>query len=69
MRHVSELLTVIPEAFRIAMSGRPGPVLVDIPKDVQTALIDVENLPEPAVRAGLPAIDLAAVQGRSADDR
>ena len=69
VRHVSELLTVIPEAFRIAMSGRPGPVLVDIPKDVQTALIDVENLPEPAVRAGLPAIDLAAVQSRSADDR
>lgn len=62
VRHVSELLTVIPEAFRIAMSGRPGPVLVDIPKDVQTALIDVEKLPEPAVRAGLPAIDLAAVQ-------
>ena len=39
------------------MSGRPGPVLVDIPKDVQTALIDVENLPSPPVRAGLPAID------------
>lgn len=44
---VEELLRVIPEAFRIASSGRPGPVLVDIPKDVQTARISVERLPEP----------------------
>ena len=29
-----ELLEVIPQAFRLAASGRPGPVLVDIPKDV-----------------------------------
>ncbi|HHY82214.1 MAG TPA: biosynthetic-type acetolactate synthase large subunit [Clostridiales bacterium] len=31
---------IIREAFDIAASGRPGPVLVDIPKDVQTAWID-----------------------------
>ena len=31
-----ELLTVIPEAFKIAMNGRPGPVLIDVPRDVQT---------------------------------
>lgn len=61
VRHVSELLTVIPEAFRIAMSGRPGPVLVDIPKDVQTALIDVEDLPTPATLARGGDIDIAAV--------
>ena len=29
-----ELLTVIPQAFAIAASGRPGPVLIDIPRDV-----------------------------------
>ena len=42
-----ELLTVIPQAFRIAASGRPGPVLVDIPKDVQSRAIEVDAWPEP----------------------
>lgn len=35
---VSQLATVIHKAFKIAMSGRPGPVLIDLPKDVQFAL-------------------------------
>ncbi|MBP5332184.1 MAG: biosynthetic-type acetolactate synthase large subunit, partial [Lachnospiraceae bacterium] len=34
---VGELADTISEAFQIAKSGRPGPVLIDIPKDVQTA--------------------------------
>jgi acetolactate synthase-1/2/3 large subunit len=34
VRDVSELAIVIKEAFYIARSGRPGPVLIDIPKDV-----------------------------------
>ena len=33
----SELAAIIDEAFQIAMKGRPGPVLIDIPKDVQIA--------------------------------
>ncbi len=32
---VKELADVIREAFQIAKSGRPGPVLIDVPKDVQ----------------------------------
>ena len=36
VRSIGELLEVLPDAFRIATSGRPGPVVVDIPKDVQT---------------------------------
>lgn len=30
-------------AFQLAREGRPGPVLVDVPRDVQTALIDLRN--------------------------
>ena len=37
---IGELADTIREAFRIAKSGRPGPVLIDIPKDVQEAECD-----------------------------
>ena len=37
VKDVNELASIIHEAFRIAQSGRPGPVVVDIPKDVQFA--------------------------------
>lgn len=37
VQDVNELAETIREAFRIAISGRPGPVLIDIPKDVQDA--------------------------------
>jgi acetolactate synthase-1/2/3 large subunit len=44
------LLEVIPRAFRIAASGRPGPVLIDIPKDVQNQAIEVAEWPAPGGR-------------------
>lgn len=47
VRSVAELVEVVPLAFQIAESGRPGPVLVDIPKDVLNATIELETLPEP----------------------
>jgi acetolactate synthase-1/2/3 large subunit len=50
VRSAAELLEVVPEAFRIAASGRPGPVLIDFPKDVQKEVIDVEAFPAPATR-------------------
>ncbi len=37
---VTELADTMREAFRLAMSGRPGPVLVDVPKDVQMAMCE-----------------------------
>ena len=37
VKDVNDLPRVLKEAFHLASSGRPGPVLVDIPKDVQTA--------------------------------
>jgi acetolactate synthase-1/2/3 large subunit len=37
VRNIDELANVLHEAFYVATTGRPGPVLVDIPKDVQFA--------------------------------
>ena len=62
VRSAQELLEVIPEAFRIAMSGRPGPVLVDVPKDVQNQLVEVGQLPPPAVPDAGPQLDQDAVE-------
>ncbi len=42
VRDVRELPRVINEAFTVATSGRPGPVLVDLPKDVTTAVLKEE---------------------------
>ena len=42
VNRIEDLADTIREAFRIAKSGRPGPVLVDVPKDVQVALYDYE---------------------------
>lgn len=42
-RSVDDLPRMVGEAFRIARSGRPGPVLIDLPKDVQNG--DASHLP------------------------
>ena len=53
---ISKLADSIREAFQIAKSGRPGPVLIDVPKDVQIATYDfepqgvVEKLPLPKAK-------------------
>ncbi len=38
----SKIADIISEAFYIASTGRPGPVVVDLPKDVSTGIIDFE---------------------------
>ena len=55
------LLDIIPRAFAIAASGRPGPVLIDIPKDVQSRAIAVPHWPEPGRRAQPAPADGAAL--------
>ncbi|MCR4956325.1 MAG: acetolactate synthase large subunit, partial [Lachnospiraceae bacterium] len=42
VRKVEKLAFTLREAFRLANSGRPGPVLVDIPKDVTSAVYEYE---------------------------
>ena len=56
-----ELLQVIPQAFTIAMSGRPGPVLIDIPKDVQSRRIEVAAWPDPGAPTPHPEVDEEAL--------
>jgi acetolactate synthase-1/2/3 large subunit len=60
VQSTEELLQVIPRAFAIALSGRPGPVLIDIPKDVQTHCIGVDGWPEPGKRAPPPQASSAS---------
>ncbi|KAJ3484754.1 hypothetical protein NLI96_g5415 [Meripilus lineatus] len=65
VKDISELPRRINEAFKIATSGRPGPVLVDLPKDV-TASILRTPLPfkatTPGTPLGLPSNPLQHVQ-------
>ena len=69
-RRVEDLPEMVREAFRIAREGRPGPVLIDLPKDVQMA--DASHLPDhvPAAVDPVPAPEdarlaeaLAAIAG------
>ncbi|HCQ8623455.1 TPA: acetolactate synthase large subunit [Klebsiella quasipneumoniae] len=66
VRDIAELPQVISDAFRIAQSGRPGPVWIDIPKDVQSATIELETLPEPGERAAAPAFAPESVREAAA---
>ncbi len=57
---IEDLADSIREAFQIAKSGRPGPVLVDVPKDVQVATYDFE--PQEIVpKIPLPKADEASI--------
>ncbi len=67
VRDIRELLEVIPEAFRVAASGRPGPVLIDVPKDIQNAMTPVETWPEPGVPEETASTLPKAVLARSVE--
>ena len=41
-----ELLDAIPRAFEIALNGRPGPVLIDVPRDVQLKECEFKEWPD-----------------------
>ncbi len=57
IRDAAELLEVIPEAFAIAQSGRPGPVVVDVPKDVQQQFHEFDAWPELGVPRTVSDVD------------
>ena len=62
VRCAEELLEVVPEAFRIALSGRPGPVSIDVPKDVQQQMIDFDVWPEPGRADPPPTFRVSEVE-------
>ncbi|WP_300440807.1 acetolactate synthase large subunit [Zoogloea sp.] len=62
VRSAKDLLDVVPAAFRIAMSDRPGPVLIDVPKDVQNQMVSFEDYPDVVVPDAAPSFDIAAVE-------
>ncbi|MBQ8078056.1 MAG: acetolactate synthase large subunit, partial [Eubacterium sp.] len=45
VKHIEDLAPTIRRAFKIAQSGRPGPVLIDIPKDVTAAMCEYNAEP------------------------
>jgi len=63
VKETSKLSSTIHEAFHVATSGRPGPVLIDIPKDVQFAT-DEYTTPAPARSHYQPQVkgDMATIQ-------
>lgn len=62
VRSAKDLLNVIPAAFRIAMSDRPGPVLIDVPKDVQNQMVSFDDYPAVVVPDAAPQFDIALVE-------
>lgn len=62
-----DLPGIMEEAFQLAASGRPGPVWIDIPKDIQLAEIDTQVIPGPSAEPEAPVdISDALVMLRSA---
>lgn len=60
VQSIDELPEVMAEAFQIAQSGRPGPVLIDVPKDVQFAKIERQPLVYPVPQP--PSVELSLLE-------
>lgn len=54
VKDVKDLARIVKEAFYIARSGRPGPVLVDIPKDVSSAVCEFKYPEKIQIRSYQP---------------
>ncbi|HAU32437.1 MAG: Acetolactate synthase [Desulfotomaculum sp. 46_296] len=61
VKNAKDLTKVVKEAFHIATTGRPGPVLIDIPRDVSAALVE----PEEESPLNLPGYNLPDVPSKN----
>jgi acetolactate synthase-1/2/3 large subunit len=68
VKDVTKLAHTIKEAFYLASSGRPGPVLVDIPKDVQQAVTEYKYPKTIKMRSYNPTIEPNVKQVRKVAD-
>jgi acetolactate synthase-1/2/3 large subunit len=60
LESAADIPEVFARAFELAAEGRPGPVLIDFPKDVQLASVEVGDLPDHAPPAFAPTLNAAA---------
>jgi acetolactate synthase-1/2/3 large subunit len=65
-RSAAELLDIVPRALEIAVSGRPGPVLIDVPKDIQVQTATFAAWPAPSPATPAPAPDAATLHRAAA---
>ena len=57
IQHPTEIPRVVHEAFHIARTGRPGPVLIDIPQDLSRAEIDYQPVEDVHLPGYQPTLD------------
>jgi acetolactate synthase I/II/III large subunit len=61
-KRVAELPDLLAHCFAVAESGRPGPVLLDVPKDVQQAALDVAGRHRPQASGAQAVVGPSAAQ-------
>ncbi len=68
IRHAEDIAWAVSRAFYIARSGRPGPVVLDFPKNAQTELVEFEPQHVHSIRSyvAYPKLDMKAVQEAAA---
>jgi acetolactate synthase-1/2/3 large subunit len=68
VRRVEDIPRIVKEAFFIASTGRPGPVLIDVPRDMQTGVAEVDFNVKINIRGYKPNIEPHPLQVKKAVD-